>query len=412
MRSGRNPSQPSILFFFCSSTACLVCDRDLMNIYVLSLKKQDVSSESNIRLQESILATILVCDWNVRAWTLVAIYQARNRVFLLCKWNDIVSIDVIFRTVVEKGSINIGIFLAAADHLLPRKMAPKGDQIEHFQYIQSKGTVSPGSRAHIHWEGSTASQPSTCVQRRRLVHNLEVADRCILSPEPGGAVDQETWIWYRNGPSLFGTPRVQGYAGLSWAFQDPVVRPVLGLVDQRKIYPPMLYGTAWGHITTKELRAEWRILTFPAFSNSRSPKDQRHIFISDAVTRRFSFSKENGALLWLVWGGYRVDGDCVGIYFVLKHIFFLCYEVMDLNTYLSPFYSILFLVYWSTDNCIYLFTAQTLILLAVAILLSFHGRSARVDIFCCIICLRQHKIKLRQICIYLNVDLDLPDSDN
>jgi hypothetical protein len=55
---------------FADSKLTLICDKDLMAIDIEPL---------NVEVQESILATVLVCDWNVRAWTLLeALRDRRN----------------------------------------------------------------------------------------------------------------------------------------------------------------------------------------------------------------------------------------------------------------------------------------------------------------------------------------------
>jgi hypothetical protein len=47
---------------FDSCHATLMCDRDTMQID---------ASDLTVELMEAIIATVLVCDWNMRAWTLL-----------------------------------------------------------------------------------------------------------------------------------------------------------------------------------------------------------------------------------------------------------------------------------------------------------------------------------------------------
>lgn len=55
---------------FFGSSATLVCDRDLMEIDAEGLEfDTDLPSQNTVRRAEEILACILVCDWNVRAWS-------------------------------------------------------------------------------------------------------------------------------------------------------------------------------------------------------------------------------------------------------------------------------------------------------------------------------------------------------
>ena len=59
------------------SKATLVCDRDLMEV--------DVEEEISIKLRESILVTMIICDWNVRAWSFLEAFRARQSIDLLCQ---------------------------------------------------------------------------------------------------------------------------------------------------------------------------------------------------------------------------------------------------------------------------------------------------------------------------------------
>jgi hypothetical protein len=60
---------------FANSKLTLVCDRDLMSVEI---------NQMTLGLQESILAAILLCDWNVRAWTLLEALRGRKNIQILC----------------------------------------------------------------------------------------------------------------------------------------------------------------------------------------------------------------------------------------------------------------------------------------------------------------------------------------
>ncbi len=110
---------------FVKSRVVLLCDRDLMSIDVSVIQSPYDLSSAAISLRESILSTILVCDWNVRAWTLLEALRGRRNIHMLCrsgKGNQAISLLEILQVVSTHGSINIGILLLTNYHLFP---APK-----------------------------------------------------------------------------------------------------------------------------------------------------------------------------------------------------------------------------------------------------------------------------------------------
>lgn len=95
---------------FENSKLTLVCDKDLMAIDVRN---------PDLAVQESILATILVCDWNVRAWTLLEALRGRKNIHVLCKDELTVSLGDVIRAVNREGCIDIAVLFLSVQHLLP-----------------------------------------------------------------------------------------------------------------------------------------------------------------------------------------------------------------------------------------------------------------------------------------------------
>ncbi|KAI9686758.1 MAG: hypothetical protein M1822_002817 [Bathelium mastoideum] len=93
---------------FSTSRITLVCDRDIMCI--------DTKSE---HFMETVLATLLVADWNVRAWTLLEGFRGRSNLHLLCTNGELVSFTKMCSTLYTSGAIDMVIFLSALQHLLP-----------------------------------------------------------------------------------------------------------------------------------------------------------------------------------------------------------------------------------------------------------------------------------------------------
>ena len=97
---------------FAESKATLVCDRDLMEI--------SIDDNISVETYELILITVMTCDWNVRAWTFLETFRARQSIHLLCRDNKIVSLKRAVEIVYREGSLDIGALLLTVPHLLPR----------------------------------------------------------------------------------------------------------------------------------------------------------------------------------------------------------------------------------------------------------------------------------------------------
>ena len=78
----------------------------------------DISTPTR-ELSESVLATFFVCDWNVRAWTLLEAMKGSHAIHLLCKSNRIISLRDILTEIHQTGSVDISLLCLAAQHLIP-----------------------------------------------------------------------------------------------------------------------------------------------------------------------------------------------------------------------------------------------------------------------------------------------------
>ena len=106
----RREAIENINFVFEQSKATLVCDKDLMDI--------DASNIS-IEVRELILATLVVCDWNIRAWTLLEAFRGRESIYILCKEGVTIPLQETIELVRSQGSIDIATLLLSVPHLLP-----------------------------------------------------------------------------------------------------------------------------------------------------------------------------------------------------------------------------------------------------------------------------------------------------
>jgi hypothetical protein len=100
---------------FAQSKVILVLDRDLMAI--------DVTHPTIERL-ESVLATFLVCDWNVRAWTMLEAMKGCHNLQLLCKDGKTLSLRDTLTHVHNVGRIDLAVLFLSTQHLLPSSTDP------------------------------------------------------------------------------------------------------------------------------------------------------------------------------------------------------------------------------------------------------------------------------------------------
>lgn len=109
---------------FAMAKVTLVCDRDIMSIDIdpngdTQGGKQIAIDEISIATQETLMATLLVCDWNLRAWTFLEAMRGSRSICLLCKKDNVVSLRDVINNVHHNGRIDISTLCVNALHLLP-----------------------------------------------------------------------------------------------------------------------------------------------------------------------------------------------------------------------------------------------------------------------------------------------------
>lgn len=129
----RNEAINNINSVFANSKCTLVCDMDLMQVNV---------AELTLELMESILAALLVCDWNVRAWTLLEAMRGRHNIQILCKNEQVIPLKDLLEEVHQRGSLSLAGLFATAQHLLPAQQPPPGSTPHQYLDERAKGFVN------------------------------------------------------------------------------------------------------------------------------------------------------------------------------------------------------------------------------------------------------------------------------
>lgn len=228
---------------FSRSKVTLVCDKDLMQIDISNL---------TVEIEESILATILVCDWNLRAWTFLESVRGRQNIHLLCKDNRAVAFFRVVRDVFAFGSIDLAILSLTALHLFPgRVWGPEQD------------TDNNNSSMGIEESGQVLSY------RPASRRGDDVAIWSLLTHNDG--YDSIENFWRNNGSRkevttgflMSSAPRLRT-KGLSWAPSTPYFKPLsdspsTGISSFRAFRGVETWP---GRITDKGLLAAWHVYEF------------------------------------------------------------------------------------------------------------------------------------------------------
>ena len=240
---------------FADSKLTLVCDKDLMTIDVETL---------DVGVQESILATVLVCDWNVRAWTLLEALRGRRNLHILCKNERVVSLRGTVEDVNRNGNIDIANLFLSAKHLLPTQPyivgIPKDDprQLQQWTVSRRKGfvnvTEAAGLLSHRH-----ASRPGDEI----VIWGLLTGDEVFFTAEDLWRKQEDRFLptcWL-----VCSHDRVANRIGLSWA----PLRPNFPLLPQglavdrgRFLFPHGSADCEFGLITRNGLQGRWRAYEF------------------------------------------------------------------------------------------------------------------------------------------------------
>jgi hypothetical protein len=184
---------------FAESRITLICDRDLMNIKVTD---KPLSTNTS----EKIISTLLVCDWNVRAWTLLESMRGRKHIYILCKNDAIVSVREVLEIVYSKGCIDIAILTLTSQHLVPWQIGAEdsGKEMEGIDIPEATAILS-----HRH-----ASRPGDDIVIWSLMVSTEPFFTAKDFWEPKTGIMRIVYL-------MSDLPRLQDVPGRSWAPSRP-----------------------------------------------------------------------------------------------------------------------------------------------------------------------------------------------
>lgn len=246
---------------FMNSKITLVCDKDLMELDLSEVDKMppghEKPSAAAILNSERLITTLLVCDWNVRAWTLLESMKGRNHIHILCRDNVTVPLKEVIQIVCDHGAVDIAILYVTAQHLLP---AIPADTAAGDRSRIAKGLISLEEAASL-LSHRHASRDGDDV----IIWSLLFNEKAFKTAENLWQADNSRHIDDINsGFLLSSAPRLKDIKGLSWAPSRPAIR--LTPEEEAKGYRAHMavasYNTSLCHMTPEGLQGAWYIHIF------------------------------------------------------------------------------------------------------------------------------------------------------
>ena len=181
---------------FRDSKVTLISDMDLQS------KKVSMKSTEDL---ETLLSILLVCDWGVRAWTMLeAVRGNENKsIYILCAGDQTIRLVDLLRTIHDAGAVDLAVLLGSAQHLLPSSA-----------YSDSAKTVEEA--AHL------------LSQRHASKKNDELTIWGLLGNLKAPASALHLWTSNEQVNTAFlisSAPRVEEVSGYGWAPATPYIRP-------------------------------------------------------------------------------------------------------------------------------------------------------------------------------------------
>lgn len=249
-----------ITHVFATSAKTLICDRDIMTI--------DISTHS-IASYESLLASLLVCDWGVRAWTLLEAIRGRLGLWVLCQNNMAVSVMDVLKSVHARGRIDIATLFLGRAYLFPPQKHDEDTERELFGELYEppeKGGMEDGFLSIGEAAAMLSHRHATRDGDDLLIWSLLIGD--LEDESPVEMWKRQVGKKIPTGSLISSAQRVQGHRGLGWAPYKPTISQNLHpSAMASKAYPGFDgCGTRDGVITKDGLHALWLTHQFPVDS--------------------------------------------------------------------------------------------------------------------------------------------------
>ena len=183
----------SINSIFRDSKVTLICDQDLQSVSI---------DDSSIGEFEVLLSVLLVCDWGVRAWTMLEAIKGNASIRILCKHDKTVVLKNFLQRVHQFGAVDLAVLLGCVQHLLPSVDVGSDKETEEVGHLLSQRYASREGDEILIWGLLSTSNAA------KSVHDF--------------------WRLQRDVKSAFlvsSASRIEAIPGLGWAPETPYIRP-------------------------------------------------------------------------------------------------------------------------------------------------------------------------------------------
>lgn len=233
----RTEAIKSINSIFRDSKVTLISDQDVQSVSI---------ENSSIDELETLLSVLLVCDWGVRAWTMLEAIKGNTSIQILCKDDNTIVLKDVLQRVHQFGSVDLAVLLGCVQHLLPSVDVGSDKETEEVGHLLSRRYASREGDEILIW-GLLSTSNAT-----KAVHDF--------------------WYLQRDVKSAFlvsSASRVEAIPGLGWAPATPYIRPQQrsvelgnGLHQKYSVYYPSYDGRGSQTVqrTPKGLLGKWLCL--------------------------------------------------------------------------------------------------------------------------------------------------------
>ena len=189
----RREAITSINQIFCDSKITLISDKDLQS--------KSLYPESIVDF-ETLLSILLVCDWGVRAWTMLEAIRGNRSLHVLYADGHTIPLVALLRKVHEEGAVDLAVLLGSAQYLLPSGDSKSAKPIEEVGHLLSQRHASRENDEIIIWGlVSNMKAPTDVVQLWKACE--QVATAFLMSS----------------------ARRIEDSPGYGWAPATPYLRP-------------------------------------------------------------------------------------------------------------------------------------------------------------------------------------------
>ncbi|KMU88837.1 hypothetical protein CIHG_06504 [Coccidioides immitis H538.4] len=235
-----------------ADTACIPQDHQLRREAISQINDIFANSRSTLKktfaVLESLMAALLVCDWNSRAWTLLEGTRGAKVVNLLCKDNQTIELSEVIQAMYSRGRLSLAILCLTLDHLMGAAVV--GGETFRLTERQHKYTETTAatllSHRHASREGDEVVIWSLLCGR--LVYTAEEFWRDAKHIKTGFLISD--------------IPRLEGVPGFSWAPRRPGLASGGKIVARREYHQRRILevmDSQAGSICADGLQATWSV---------------------------------------------------------------------------------------------------------------------------------------------------------